>query len=395
MNIDWLIAGLYVALTMVWGGLLWAYSGYFLYLFFRTKRIPADRVIARKSQRTYAIIIPCFNEESLILKKLENTLAIDFEPTQVRVFVVDGGSTDDTKARTEEFCRQHSQYRFVTSSVGGKIAQLNYVLPMINEDVVVVSDVDGFVERDFLRVFDEAFRQPSVGCVGAMVTPENALPEEQVFWEQQNEMRLLESQLGHASTVIAVAYAFLKETLHLFPPDVVADDLYAAMNANTMGYKTQYLRAARAVEKRSGNQVNEVFAHKLRKVNANMRELQRFASRMREMTSPWNVMFFSKYLQHWMVVPFLMTYLIGLFAVFWIDLLSGSMLLGIQLGVAVIAQLVAEHVLSRGVERSDQLDVSRYRKVRYLVLLQLVLIVGFFRYFLVKQTSVYKKVGHR
>ncbi|MCI0475716.1 MAG: hypothetical protein L0Y55_05675, partial [Anaerolineales bacterium] len=125
---------------------------------------------------------------------------------------------------------------------------------------------------------------PEIWVVGAYCRPAEGLAIEQYYWDSQNKGRLLESDAHTASIVIAQCYAFRRELLTAFPDDVIADDIYVAFLANSLGYRTIYSRHATAIETRTPQDISQFLPHKFRKSNAFLRESLRFVYRLPEMS---------------------------------------------------------------------------------------------------------------
>jgi biofilm PGA synthesis N-glycosyltransferase PgaC len=373
--------------------LAWCYSVYYLLLsIISARRIRLDGT-TDSAQERFHVLVPCYEEDSFILAKLENLAKLDYPKELFEVIVVDGGSMDKTPQIAADFCQSQPNFRFVLSLDKGKIPQLNYLLQDIADGIIVNTDVDGEVEPDALSNLAREFANPQVGCVGGFVTPKNPSVEDDLFWRDQNAMRLLESHLGHASALIAVFFAFRRTLLERFPEDVVADDVHVAFSANTQGFESRYSEKIRAYEMRSGQTSSQMFIHKLRKFNANMRETSRFLPHFFRMKSLWKIIFLTKLAQHWLVPP-LLVILIPLFiASFVRDGFGGLLFWGGAIVTLMVLQKLAQNALKR--YTSDAREAPRadfLRKLAYLGIFHLVLITGFFRYFVVRQSSTYKKV---
>jgi cellulose synthase/poly-beta-1,6-N-acetylglucosamine synthase-like glycosyltransferase len=381
--------------TVLIAVIAWCYSLYYLFLaVFRLQNNSCDEIMTAEKPH-FHIIIPCFQEEQSILAKLVNTSNLDYPTDSYDVTVVDGGSTDNTPQLAREFCKSRQNFHFVSSPKKGKIPQLNFVLEKIRNGVVAVTDVDGEVAPDALNRLAQLYGDPQVGCIGAFVVPSNPSPEDELFWQYQNEMRLMESSLGHVSVMIAAFYSFRRELFHLFPEDVIADDVFVAFCSNTQGCISLYKREIRAFESRSGSTSIQMLRHKLRKVNANMKELARFCPRLPEMKGLWRVMYVTKFAQHWLVAPSFVI-LAVLFVVSVVRDGFGAMVFWIfSLLIVTFLQGLTQRTLSRfiiagGIKVSS---VSMAQRISYLMIFHLVLIAGFFRYLLVRQSSVYNKVS--
>lgn len=341
----------------------------------------------------FSIIIPCYREEGFILNKLENTASLDYPSDRFNVIVVDGGSEDGTGEIARTFCASQANFSFIISRQRGKIPQVNQALDRITDGIVMITDVDGQLESDALRRLNLLYRDPEIGCAGAYVVPADPLPEDCLFWQHQNAMRLMESRHGHCAVMVAVAYTFRRDLFRQFPDNVIADDVYTAFVSNTRGLKSLYSPTVRATELRSGSNRCGMFSHKLRKLNANMRELKRFLPDWRRMKPVWRVMFLTKFMQSWMVAPILL--LLAFFFVLSIIIAGWSSLIfwvGAAIGLLAI-QSAGESVLKEYHQDNDSFNPDWYHRCLYSLLFLMILIGGFFRYFFVRQTSSYNKVN--
>lgn len=381
---------IYIPALLALAVLAWTSSLYYLYL----ARKPQEDARSGpepggEEPLRFSLVIPCYREERLIGEKLINTAALDYPPERVEVFVVDGGSDDRTGEIAGEFCSHRENFHLLVSEDRGKIPQVNLALGEIDGGIVVITDVDGRLDPDTLKKWEAIYRNPAVGCVGAFVTPAGPLPEDRLFWQHQNAMRTLESRLGHSSVLVAVAYSFRRVLFERFPDDVIADDVYTAFVANTGGRKSLYGAGSRAVELRGGNDRKGMLLHKLRKLNANMRELKRFLPALGEMRPPWRTMFLTKVLQSWLAAPCLLV-LAGLMI---ISLPGGGTTPLIFWGTALIFLAVLHTLAERVLKRSNPKEESGgSHRFSYGLLFLAILVGGFFRYFFVRQSSSYRRV---
>ncbi len=191
---------------------------------------------------------------------------------------------------------------------------------------------------------------------------------------------------------MAVAYSFRRELFGRFPEDVIADDVYTAFVANTRGRQSLYAAGVRATELRSGHDRRGMLLHKLRKLNANMRELKRFLPALGEMRPPWRMIFATKVLQSWLAAPCLL--LLALLLLLSLPGLTVAALIfwgGALAGLAVLHGL-AERELNRAVPDEETASPAGRRRISYGLLFLAILVGGFFRYFFVRQSSSYRRV---
>ncbi|MFZ2957883.1 MAG: glycosyltransferase [Candidatus Ozemobacteraceae bacterium] len=277
----WFLSFLFLIAT---GFLGWTLFGYFILIWimglFRNRPTLKTPVVFPK----LSIIIPCFNEEAGILAKLENLRSLDYPKDAIEAVFADGGSTDATVALLERALDPHEPFRLIRCARGGKINQINEVLPQLTGEIIINTDVDAILDEDALRWIAIEFNaSPRIGVVGAYCRPGEGLDIEDYYWASQNKARFLENDAETASIVLASCYAFRRDLLSAFPENVVADDVYIAFLSNTMGMTVVFSRQARAVETRSPKNISEFLPHKFRKGNAFLRESLRFLYRLPEM----------------------------------------------------------------------------------------------------------------
>ena len=193
---------------------------------------------------------------------------------------VDGNSND----KTIELLETYNEFIIHKCPVNGKINQLNYILPKIYSNIVLITDVDGLLKPNTLKWIAAEFNSnPDASVVGAYCYPINTLEIEHYYWSAQNRGRFLETYAKTSSIVVAQCYAFKNGLLTSFPDDVIADDIYTAFLANTLNKKTIYSYHAIAYETRTPKLYSEFIPHKFRKSNAFLRESLRFLYRLPEM----------------------------------------------------------------------------------------------------------------
>ncbi|MBM4395846.1 MAG: glycosyltransferase [Deltaproteobacteria bacterium] len=302
-----LIATLGIATVMVGWGLFAYFLVFAISGLLKGRRAPAP--VAEDALPSVSIVVPCFNERADILAKLADVNALDYPRHRMEVVFADGGSTDGTADVLAKALDGDPTSRLARCAGGGKIRQVNEVLPSLRGDVVVNTDVDARLEPDAIRRLAAEFAaDPDVAVVGAYARPgaPDGLALESYYWDAQNKGRFIESDAFSSSIVVAPCYAFRRPLLPAgFPEDVVADDVFVALQASTTGQRTVYSRGARAVETRVPSDVGEFVRHKFRKSNAFLRELLRFHYRLPYMSMPVKLMVVTRTVQM-LLLPWLM-----------------------------------------------------------------------------------------
>jgi cellulose synthase/poly-beta-1,6-N-acetylglucosamine synthase-like glycosyltransferase len=305
----WILIFLFGLATAVLG---WTLFGYFLTFWF-IGLFRRDTRPAFPTQWPFlSVVVPCLDEVERIRAKIDNLREAEYPRDRLELVFVDGGSTDGTVEEIRNAASRGVALRLVEAPVRGKILQINAVLPSLQGEIVVATDVDAQLRPDALQwLAAELASSPGTGLVGAYCRPpDDSYAVDRYYWDAQNRGRFLESRAFSSSIVVAPCYAFRRDLLRAFPEDVVADDVYVAFLCNTLGRRTAYSRLARAVELRSPSTLTEFLPHKFRKSNAFLIESLRFLYRVPHMSAPWRIAFLTRIAQQLFIPPALASWLL-------------------------------------------------------------------------------------
>ena len=163
-------------LLVVWVFLSSVFVGvpgiYYLYM----KRIASQPWNLKVDKRYFpkiTILIPTYNEGSVIKLKLENLMRLSYPKDLTKYIVVDSASTDKTLDEVNNFVDEHPEMKIEVlkeKSRRGKPKALNHALEYAVGEVVVVSDADCFLPPDVLDTALSFLADPSVGAVAGKET---------------------------------------------------------------------------------------------------------------------------------------------------------------------------------------------------------------------------------
>lgn len=338
-----------------------------------------------------SVLVPCFNEAENILDKLDDLKQQDYPLQRLELLFADGGSSDGTVDIINENIKNVPYMKLLECPQAGKINQLNYALSQAKGEIIVNTDVDGRMGNNCLRKIVEEFKyNKDAVVVSACSSPIDVMDVDRYYWLSQNKGRLLETRAYTSSIAIAVCYGFKKYLLKSFPEDVVADDIYIAYLANTLGHKTIYSTKALAFETRGAKNTSEFIYHKFRKSNAFLKETLRFLYRVPDMPKLWQLVFITK-LSQLLLIPWVMmawiVLAVALLSLFRFDI--------VILGLIFLLILL---LMTSSVFRKVRIDgedkrYSFYTVIKTFILSNFILVATSLSYPFYKQDSCYRKTG--
>ncbi|MFH1868015.1 MAG: glycosyltransferase [Candidatus Omnitrophota bacterium] len=288
----WILIFMFFLSTFILG---WALFGYCIWIFLlgviKKKEKPLPDTLTVKPP--VSLVVPTYNEEDFILKKIENIKALDYPEDKLQVLFVDGGSSDKTLDIIES--NKSSCMNILRSDSKGKINQVNFALKECKGDFIFITDTDGMLSSNcVIETLKEFARDDNIRLVGVYSSPKTSYGIDGYYWLTQNKARLLESQAFSSSIVIAICYCFNKGLIEAFPDDVIADDIYISYLANYLGHRVSYIDTCYAQELRGPENIKDFISHKFRKSNAFLRETLRFLYKVSDMPPEWKAIFLTK-----------------------------------------------------------------------------------------------------
>jgi cellulose synthase/poly-beta-1,6-N-acetylglucosamine synthase-like glycosyltransferase len=175
---------------------------------------------------TVSIIVPTYNEVSVIGYKLRNLSKLVYPKNLMQFVFVDSHSTDETVDIIRDFAEENTSLNIkiiVENERKGKTHALNVALKDCSGDVIVISDADCFWPPEILNDSLCYLADPSIGAISG---PKVILNKED-SWVTQNESKYLESmnsiKLGESKTYSTILFeggfaAFSKTALEAFDP---------------------------------------------------------------------------------------------------------------------------------------------------------------------------------
>jgi peptidoglycan-N-acetylglucosamine deacetylase len=118
-------------------------------------------------QPEVSVLIPAYNEESVIVETVRAALASKYP--KLEILVIDDGSGDRTAELVRANFGRDRRVRLLLQSNGGKPSALNHGLSEAIGEIVVSIDADTIVDPDAVARLVRHFADPSVGAVAGNV----------------------------------------------------------------------------------------------------------------------------------------------------------------------------------------------------------------------------------
>lgn len=213
-----------------------------------------------------SLIIPAYNEERVIERKIRNSLELDYPRERLEIVVVSDGSSDATEKVARQAGRGEIRLVF-REDHQGKTACINAVLPDLIGELIVFTDANAYFLPDALRWLVSPFRDPRIGCVMGELRYRregslNATLGEGLYWSYENFIKERESALGSTIVGNGAIYAMRKSLCRPLPLEAEAD-VANPLLALGAGYRVVFERRARCWE-RAAATVREEFGRKTR-----------------------------------------------------------------------------------------------------------------------------------
>jgi biofilm PGA synthesis N-glycosyltransferase PgaC len=220
---------------------------YIMYMTQVSRKRPWNIQIDTHYEPNISILIPTFNEETMIRRKLDNVAQADYPREKMEIVIVDSASTDRTIDQIEEWSAEHGEIKVLVIQEPerrGMVRSLNEGLRHVSGDIVVKTDADCLWLRESIRNAMKYTADPSVGSVAGLHIIEGARETSSVAVERTYRnfykyLRIGESKL--CSTVLYEGELMLvkRRLLDLigFDEEIGADDVPTALRIADLGYR--------------------------------------------------------------------------------------------------------------------------------------------------------------
>lgn len=196
------------------------------------------------------VLVVAHDAADMIEDKIDNLLELDYPPDRLRINIVCDGCSDDTALligrRLSPRVRLHA---FPTRR--GKSACIGNVLPILDRELVLFTDVRQRLDPQAARQLAAALGDPDVGAASGELVLQASNDFGRgidAYWRYEKLIRRWESASGSLVGVTGAIYAARREALPEVPPGLILDDMWIPLGVASVGYRVVFVPSALAYD---------------------------------------------------------------------------------------------------------------------------------------------------
>jgi len=268
-----------VVLALALGVGLYAYVGYpaILKLLSLRARAPRGARGGASSLPRISIVLPVYNEATVIAATLERILAIDYPSSRRQILVVSDASSDGTDEIVAQFANRGVDVLRLPRRQG-KTAAENAARPLLTGEIIVNTDASVRVDGGAIRALVAAFADDSVGVASARDVSVTNVAAAQVnggegaYVGYEMWIRGLETAVDGIVGASGCLYA-IRASLHKLPVrEDLSRDFAAALTAREHGFRAESVQEAICYVPRGGS-LRQEYRRKVRTITRGLATL--------------------------------------------------------------------------------------------------------------------------
>ena len=214
------------------------------------------------------VLVPAYNEEKVIARKINNILSLDYPPEKITVWVGSDSSDDATDEIVKAIAAGDPRVRFWRSPRrGGKTGIINGLVPRMDSEIVLLTDANTMHRPGCLRAMAGHFVDPAVGGVAGHIehkTTEGSESAEAVYRRFESHQKVLEGRLHSAISAFGGSYAIRRGLFRPIPQNAYSnDDVLIPMSVIRQGCRVIY-EAGAVAEEDMTDKVSSEFQRRVR-----------------------------------------------------------------------------------------------------------------------------------
>ena len=196
-------------------------------------------------------LVPVYNEEEVIEKKIRNIFAVDYPPEKISIWIGSDQSSDRSVALARSF-KDSRVHVWEAPRRGGKTEILNHLAPQIDADIIIFTDANTMHESTGIRRLVSVFADKTVGGAGGVIlhaTQGTQEFEEMAYRSFESYQKILESRLHSTISAFGGFYALRRGLFTPIPENAYSnDDVLIPMNIVRQGFRVVFVPQAVSYE---------------------------------------------------------------------------------------------------------------------------------------------------
>jgi biofilm PGA synthesis N-glycosyltransferase PgaC len=205
------------------------------------------------------LIVPAYNEASILAAKVNNCLALDYPANKVQLLFITDGSTDSS---AQVLAAYPAVRHLHIPERGGKSMAENRSIQYVNTPYVVFTDCNTMLNPEALRVMLAHYQDPKVGAVSGekhVLSDGSASGSgEGLYWKYESFLKRCDSKIYSLMGAAGELVSFRTELFTPLENDVILDDFIQSMRIVGAGYRVVYEPKAYAMEPPSASLTEEM-----------------------------------------------------------------------------------------------------------------------------------------
>lgn len=299
---------------------LYTYIGYGLvaWIWAKAKSLLGGNktVYAQNYEPEVTLVVPAYNEGSILKSKIEDCLALDYPAEKLQITFITDGSTDNS----EEVLACYPQVEHLHSTArGGKSLAENRAMEYVNTPYVIFTDCNTFLNRNAVREMVKHYQDPAVGAVSGekkiLSEDSSSGSGEGLYWKYESFLKRCDSQIHSLMGAAGELVSFRSDLFQPLEADTILDDFVQSLRIVDKGYKVVYEPGAYAMETPSASLAEEM-KRKIRICAGGWQSMARLTSLLNPFRQPVvTFLYLSHRVLRWSLTPALLALLLPLSAV--------------------------------------------------------------------------------
>ncbi len=251
------------------GIVAYTYAGYPL-LIRALSMLHPKQVKKKKIEPNITIVLPAYNEERHIEKKIINLLSLDYPKDKVQIIIVSDGSTDETDNIVKKYSDRNVALERLRNPFG-KPSAINHGVSKATAEIIVFCDARQRIHPGAVKELVSNFADPSVGAVsGELIIEGNHGPG--FYWKYEKFIRSAEANFDSIPGATGALFAIRHKLFRDIPEESLLDDVFTPMQIALQGYRV--ILEPNALVYDSETELSAEFSRKVRTITGNFQLLE-------------------------------------------------------------------------------------------------------------------------